>query len=112
MSNCCPQCGAPVPDGSSCRDYFHALLLLEAEIPGGPGALPHFYAVASYGLQHPDSMNYTAEALDGLRVSLADVLDGRATPGAIRRRSRRALEGAVRVMRRPGDEEVAWRRGG
>jgi hypothetical protein len=51
----CPECGAAAPEGGTCRDNFHALLLLEAEVPGGPGRLPHFYAVASYGLQHPGS---------------------------------------------------------
>ena len=65
MAEGCPECGAPTPGGRSCRDNFHALLLLESQVPGGPGALPHFYAVACYGLQHPDSMNYTAEALAG-----------------------------------------------
>ena len=68
MAEVCPECGAPVPDGGSCRDHFHALLLLEAAIPGGPGALAHFYAVACYGLQHPDSLNYTADTLAGLRL--------------------------------------------
>lgn len=112
MSATCPECGAPVPDGGSCRDNFHALLLLESEIPGGPGEVPHFYAVASYGLQHPDSMNYTAATLARLRDSVADMLDGRATIADIRRRTRRAAEGSVRVTRRPGDAEVPWRRGG
>jgi hypothetical protein len=111
MAHLCPECGAPTPEGSSCRDQFHALLLLEAEIPGGPGALPHFYAVASYGLQHPDSMNYTAAALAGLRASLADVLDGRATLDEIGHRTRRALDGPVRVTRRRGDAVVPWLRG-
>ena len=67
MSSSCPECGAPVPPGGSCRDHFHALLLLEAEIPGVPGSILHFYAVATYALQHPDSMNYTADALAGLQ---------------------------------------------
>ena len=111
MAEFCPECGAPVPDGGSCRDNFHALLLLESEIPGGPGPLPHFYAVASYGLQHPDSLSYTAEALAGLRAGLADTLDRRATIGEIRRRARRAVDGPVRVTRRAGDAAVPWRRG-
>src|SRR5437588_4353795 len=111
MSDICPECGAPVPDGGSCRDNFHALLLLEAEVPGAPGALLHFYAVTSYGLQHPDSMNYTADALAGLRARLADVLDSRATLEETRRRVRRAADGAVRVTRRAGDAEVRWHRG-
>jgi hypothetical protein len=111
MAELCPECGAPILDGGSRRDNFHALLLLESEIPGGPGALAHFYAVAAYGLQHPDSMNYTAAALEGLHTGLADVLDGRATLAELRRRTRRAVDGAVRVTRRAGDAVVPWRRG-
>jgi hypothetical protein len=107
----CPECGAAVPAGGSCRDNFHALLLLESEIPGGPGAVPHFYAVASYGLQHPNSMNYTAEAIQGLRASVADVLDGRATLTDVRRRTRKKFDGSTRVTRREGDPEVEWYRG-
>ena len=108
MPGVCPECGAAVPDGGSCRDHFHALLLLESEIPGGPGAVPHFLAVATYGLQHPASMNYTAAALAGLRACVADQLDGRATLEDIRRRVRAGAAAAGRVTRRPGDEVVRW----
>lgn len=111
MAEHCPECGAPTPEGGTCRDHFHALLLLESAIPGGPGALAHFYAVACYGLQHPDSMNYTAEALAGLRGGLADLLDGRTALDAHRRRTRRAVNGVVRVTRRAGEAGVPWRRG-
>jgi hypothetical protein len=97
-----------VPEGGTCRDNFHALLLLEAEVPGAPGALPHFYAVGCYALQHPDGMGYTAAALTGLRASLADVLAGRATLEAVRRRARRGGAEAGRVTRRAGDEVVRW----
>jgi hypothetical protein len=109
MPDICPECGAPVPDGGSCRDHFHALLLLEGEIPGVAGSILHFYAVATYGLQHPVSMNYTAEALAGLRAALADVLDGRATLHELRRRGRRDADGPRRVTRRAGDPEVPRR---
>lgn len=105
----CPECGAPVPEGGSCRDHFHALLLLEAEVPGAPGRLPHFYAVASYALQHPESMGYTAAALTGLRASVADCLEGRATLDQVRHRMRRETDGAVRVTRRAGDEVPRWK---
>jgi hypothetical protein len=111
VADVCPECGAPTPEGGSCRDNFHDLLLLESRIPGGPGGLAHFYAVACYGLQHPDSMNYTAAALAGLRSGLAEVLDGRVTLAELRRRTRRALDGAVRVTRRPGDPASPWHRG-
>ena len=111
MAEVCPECGGPVPDGGSCRDNFNALLLLEWQIPGGPGALPHFYAVSIYGLQHPDSMNYTADALAGLREALGDVLDGRVTVPELRRRIRRNVNGQARVTRRAGEKMVAWQRG-
>src|SRR4051794_5353202 len=112
MADTCPECGAPVPEGGSCRDNFHALLLLEAEISGVAGSVLHFYAVAAYGLQHPDSMNYTAETLAGLRQNLAEVLSGRLTLDGLRRRVRRSTNGAVRVTLRAGDDPVVWPRGG
>lgn len=40
----CPECGAPVGGGATWRDTFHALLYLEAEVPGGPGSVAHFLA--------------------------------------------------------------------
>lgn len=112
MPDSCPECGVSVPEGGSCRDHFDALLLLEWRIPGGPGALAHFYAVACYGLQHPDGMNYTAETLLGLRRNVADMLDERATLEELRSRTRRAANGPTRVTRRAGDAEAVWKRGG
>jgi hypothetical protein len=110
-TNTCPECGAAVPQGGTCRDNFHALLLLESTIPGGPGSLAHFYAVASYGLQHPGSMNYTAQAAKGLLAAVSDALEGRATVEEIRRRMGRQAGGTRRVTRRAGDPQVAWHRG-
>jgi hypothetical protein len=107
----CPECGAPVPAGGSCRDNIDALLALEWRLPWGAGALAHFYAMAAYGLQHPDSMHYTAAALAGLRGALGDVLDGKATLAEVRSRIRRTADGATRVTRRAGDAPVPWRRG-
>jgi Family of unknown function (DUF5946) len=109
VSGVCHECGATVPDNGTCRDHFHALLLLESEIPGGPGETPHFLAVSSYALQHPEGMNYTAEALAGSRRSVADQLTGRATLEQIRRRVRQAADGPQRVTRRAGDPVVRWR---
>ena len=87
---------------------FQRALLLESEIPGGPGEVPHFLAVSSYILQHPEAMNYTAEALAGCRKSVADQLAGRATLEQLRHRVRRAVNGPQRVTRRSGDPVPRW----
>jgi hypothetical protein len=73
--------------------------------------MAHFFAVATYGLQHPDSMNYTAQTLLGLYASVSDVLHRRATLDEIRARTRQAANGTTRVTRRAGDAAVPWRRG-
>jgi RimJ/RimL family protein N-acetyltransferase len=104
----CTECGAPVPDGDTCHDNFHALLALETGVVGGPGGLAHFYAVASYQLQHPRSMKLTVEALAGLRSAVADALDGTAGIPALRARARDGAKAAGRVTRREGDPVPAW----
>jgi hypothetical protein len=95
----CPDCGAVLPESGACRDYFYELLALEAQVPGGAGAVPHFLAVASYNLQHPSA--FMPSALSGLRRTVADVLAERATVEDALRRARHLSEGATRVVRRP-----------
>jgi hypothetical protein len=111
----CPECGAPLPEGGSCLAHFHALLLLEYDVAADPGATAggrgeaaHFHAVSTYALQHPESMNYTAEALAGLRRGLADHLAGRVSVSEQRQRVRRAANGAARITRRAGDAVPRW----
>lgn len=110
MSDFCVECGAAIPAGGSCQHNFHELLLLESRIPGGPG-LAHFYAVASYNLQHPDSMNLALSSLQGIQECLAEMLDGRTTIENVRRRVRRDARAGGRVTRRPTDPQFEWRRG-
>ena len=99
----CPECGAPVPDGATCHDRFHALLALEAGVVGAPGSVAHFYAVASYQLQHPRSMRLTVEALAGLRSAVADALGQTVGIPALRARARDGAKAAGRVTRREDD---------
>jgi hypothetical protein len=108
MSGLCSECGATVPEGGVCRDNFHELLLLESRVPGVAGGLPHFYAVGAYVLQHPESMNFTAESLQGLRIVIDDLLEERATLEATRRRIRQHTNGPKRVTRRAGDPAPRW----
>ncbi len=107
-SNICPECGAAVPPGRSCRDQLHALFLLESQLPGAMDGWPHFYAMAAYGLQHPDELCVAAEALADLRATVVDALAGRVTLDGARRRAGRGAAQAARIMRRSA--EVAVRR--
>ena len=104
----CPECGAQIPPGRTCRDNFDALLALEWEIPGGAGTLAHFYAVSSYILQHPDSMSYTAESLGWLRSAVATALAGGISTEALRERAREDGTGSGHVTRRAGDPVPRW----
>ena len=108
----CPECRAPLLSGPTCQDNFHALLALEAQVEGAAGSITHFYTVACYVLQHPDTMNYTAEALHGLKSALVVALEGRAGVEDLRRRARYRAEGPVSIMRQKGDPPVEWQRGG
>jgi hypothetical protein len=111
MASVCSECGAPIVDGGTCRDNFYTLLFLESQVPGGPGELPHFYAVTCYALQHPISFNYTQATLNGLCQSLGEVLDGRLSLNQLRQRTRRAANGSTRITHRPGDEIPDWYNG-
>ena len=100
MVSVCADCGAELAEGTSCEAYFHDLLVVESLVPGAPGELPHFLAVASYNLQHPSA--FMPAALAGLRRTLADILAGRAKLDDARRRAGQGAEGATPVLRRPG----------
>ena len=106
----CPECGAPLPESGTCQENFHALLYLEAAVPGAPGGLLHFYAVACYGLQHPDSFGYNQAALEGVHNCMVELVDGKTTLDQVRRATRQAVNGSTRVRRRDG-ETVQWRYG-
>jgi hypothetical protein len=104
----CGECGAPLGPGGTCREYFDSLLALEWQIPGGPGELGHFFAVASYGLQHPSAMGYTVGSRDNLRRAVADTLAGMATVEQLRQRARSDTKASGRVARRDGDADSVW----
>lgn len=104
----CPECGAPVPEGGTCHDHFDALLALEWQIPGGAGELAHFYAVASYVLQHPDTMRYTSGSLLWLRDAVRRALESGATAGDLRQAARSRSRDGGTVTRREGEPVHSW----
>jgi hypothetical protein len=106
----CPDCGLVLPEGRGCRDLFYEMLAIEAQIPGGPTALGHFFAVASFNLQHPSL--FVPAAIPELHRALRDALEGRADVAELRRRAGRAYDGFTRVVRRADDpgpvQPPAW----
>ncbi|MHB9002657.1 MAG: DUF5946 family protein [Coriobacteriia bacterium] len=108
MSDRCPECGAPVADGGTCRDNFTELLALEWEVPQGAGTMAHFYAVSSYVLQHPGTMNYTAESLAWLRTAVHDALTGDVQVPDLRDRAAEESKADGTITRRPGEPVPLW----
>lgn len=107
MNVLCIECGATMPDGGTCRDNFYTLLALEQEAPDAERVI-HFYAVAAYILQHPDSMSYTAQSLRWLHSALASVLSGQASIDALRLMIQRQPKELSRVIRKDGDPVHHW----
>ncbi|MEX1018069.1 MAG: DUF5946 family protein [Litorilinea sp.] len=103
----CPECGTVLSADTTCREHFHALLFLEAEAPDA-GLLAHFYAVATYVLQHPASMGYTVAAIAGLRTAVADALTGKADTAGLRRRHSALAGGPARITRRQDEPIPKW----
>jgi hypothetical protein len=117
-SHVCPECGAPLGDGETCLDLFNRMLALEwqaiALLGDGPsadsvppppsdlGLRTHFFAVATYQLQHPDGLE--AGAVLGLRESIGDMLAGRTTIAETRAKARRLFDGPRRVRRQIATE--------
>ncbi len=97
MPEHCPECGAPVPEGGCCRDLFHALLLLEAEIPGVAGSILHFYAVATYGLQLSGRHELYGRSPRRPPFATRRLLDGSMTVAELRHRGRRVTNGPARA---------------
>jgi hypothetical protein len=96
----CPDCGAAVADGDTCRAQFDQLLAHEYAFPKAFGAVHHL-TVAAYSLQHP--RGYSRDAIRMWRVIIGDTLDSGATPADFLQRARAQFGGGVRV-REPGAE--------
>ena len=105
-----------MPDSETCQSNFYALLYRENEVGQKSaeffstemGPVAHFYAVSCYLLQHPVSMEYTIDALRGVRENLARHLRGEISIAAIRSETRAANNGSNRVKRRTGDPILDW----
>lgn len=101
----CPECGALSHDGLTCRERFHALLAMEGQDPAL--AAEHFFTVACYNLQHPSQ--FTPEAIEGLKSSLAGLLDKTLTIKEIRQRTSAEYNGPKKVLQSTWGRTVTLR---
>ncbi|MEU4476006.1 DUF5946 family protein [Micromonospora sp. NPDC023888] len=98
----CAECGAAVPTSGDCWTRLHELLEIETRVLPSldpeAGMRAHFFAVATYQLQHPSRL--TREALDRLHASV-DEMTGPAPPpiARLRRDMGRFAAGSQKVTR-------------
>lgn len=98
----CPECGAALPESGDCWTQLHELLEIETRVlpvlDAEAGKRAHFFAVATYQLQHPSRL--TREALDGLRAGVSEMAGPSPRPIAhLRREVGRFAAGPRRVTR-------------
>lgn len=96
----CPDCGAQIADGETCRMLFDQLLAHEYTFPEAFGAVHHL-TVAAYSLQHP--RGYSRDAIRMWQVIVTESLDGLSTPENFLERARAHFGDGLRV-REPGAE--------
>jgi len=114
----CPECGATLPDSGDCWTRVHQLLEIETRVLPGldseHGMRAHFFAIASYQLQHPFRVG--ADTLPVLRDSVRRALGPSAPPIAhIRHEMGRHMTSGAKAgrMAAPGDRshvDPAWPR--
>jgi hypothetical protein len=103
----CVECGAPMPTSGDCWTRVHELLEIETRVLPGlepeSGLRAHFYAIATYQLQHP--FRVAADALAALRSAVTEMLADDARPTAQLRRDIGRTVGRGKVTRQaePGD---------
>ncbi|RLV55703.1 hypothetical protein D9V41_09570 [Aeromicrobium phragmitis] len=96
MSDSCTECGAVLPPSGDCWTRVHELLEIEnrvlPRIDAETAKRAHYFAIASYQLQHPSRL--TPSAADGLLNGLRDMLSAGAPPiDAFRRAVGRQMAG-------------------
>ncbi len=88
----CPECGASVPKGSTCQDYFSQMLAWENEKPENWQV--HHLTVLCYYLQHPSL--YSPDGLREAKQLLIEFVENGVSPQEMRRRSRDQVDSGTR----------------
>ncbi|QLY29971.1 DUF5946 family protein [Nocardia huaxiensis] len=95
-SDRCPECGGVLPPSGVCADRIPELLEIEAQVLDGSedSLRAHFYAIATYQVQHPSRM--TPQATAGMRAALTRMARNPFPISDLRREIRRDFR-AVKV---------------
>lgn len=97
----CVECGAPLPSSGECWTRVHELLEIETRVlpslDSELGMRTHFFAIATYQLQHPSRV--TADALPYLASAVAEQLADGARPVERLRRDVGRVVGSGKVAR-------------
>ena len=79
----CPECGAALPEDTTCETYFHQMLFWETENPANWAV--HHLTVLCYHLQHPAL--YSSDGLAGGKQLLINFVRDGISSAEIRRTS-------------------------
>ncbi len=88
----CPECGAHVPEGSTCQDYFSQMLAWENEKP--ENGQVHHLTVLCYYMQHPSL--YSPDGLREAKHLLVEFVENGVSPQEMRQRSRDRVDSGKR----------------
>lgn len=91
----CEECGATLSNSMSCWDMLGEIIAWEAH--DRELVAEHFLTVTSYNLQHP--AQFAEGVVPQLQSSFMSFLDGSLTLDQIRLQTRRAYNGAKRVLK-------------
>ncbi|WP_459957221.1 DUF5946 family protein [Nocardia sp. IFM 10818] len=102
----CRECGAALPESGDCGDRIPELLEIEWRVLDGSedSLRAHFFAIASFQVQHPSRM--TPEATAGLRIQLTRMVRDPIPIATLRIDIRRAFHGVKVNNPNPGDRST------
>ncbi len=102
LTSYCPECGAPLENVSSCRDYLDQMIAWDFQDFAGVGQIHHL-TVLAYGLQHPSM--YSRKGLEDAKASLKAFLTDPAGFAEHDRQNRQRLGSDVRDWKITGTPE-------
>lgn len=88
----CLECGAFVPEGNTCQDYFSQMLAWENERP--ENGQVHHLTVLCYYMQHPSL--YSPDGLREAKQLLVEFVEKGVSPQEMRRRNRDRVDSGER----------------